>query len=39
MTNLLKCYYLCLDRYLEKGTNDGQCVADDNKDIPAVHKL
>lgn len=39
MTNLLKCYYLCLDRYLEKGTNDSQRVADDNKDIPAVHKL
>lgn len=32
-------HYLSLDLYLENGANDGQCVADDDQDIPTIHKL
>lgn len=32
-------HYLRLDLYLENGANDGQCVANNDEDIPAIQKL
>lgn len=32
-------HYLRLDLYLENGANDGQCVANNDEDIPPVQKL
>lgn len=32
-------HYLSLDLNLENGTDDAQRVADDDEDVPAVHKL
>lgn len=37
--HIIACKDLCLDLYLENGTYDGQCVTNDNQDIPAAHKL
>lgn len=31
--------YLSLDLNLENGTDDGQHVANDDEEVPAVHKL
>ena len=32
-------HYLGLDLYLQNGAYDGQCVADNDQDVPTVHKL
>lgn len=31
--------YLILDLYFQDGAGDAQCVADDDEDVPAAHKL
>ena len=32
-------HYLCLDLHLQDGAHDGQQVADDNEQVPAIQEL
>lgn len=38
-SSVIRYPYLSLDVYLQDGSDDGQCVADNDEDVPPVDKL